>query len=60
MERWALFTAIDKEGKDLGDFDEAAGPWTVSVGAVAELSKVMYSHGRRAEGLHPLHCSSGR
>ena len=25
MERWVLFTAINKEGDDLGDFNKAAG-----------------------------------
>ena len=38
MKRRAVFTAIDKEGKDLGDFNEAAGPWRLSAGAVADLT----------------------
>ena len=59
MECWALFTAIGKEGKDLGDLNEAAGPLTLSAGAVAGLMRVMYSHGRRAEGSRPLRCSCG-
>ena len=35
MEGWTLLTAIGEEREDLGDFDEAAGPWTGSEGGVA-------------------------
>lgn len=35
MERWPLLTAIEKEWKNLSDFDKAARPWTVLASAVA-------------------------
>ncbi len=59
MECWGFFTTVGKEGKDLGDFDEAARPWTVSAGGVWGLVRRTHSRGRRAEGLHHLHRSSG-
>ena len=50
--------SLAREGGNLGDSNKAAGPWTVSAGGVALLTRVTYSYGRRAEQSHPLPCSS--
>ena len=47
-----------RRGGDLGVSNKAAGPWMVSAGGVALLTRVTYSYGRRREESHPLPCSS--